>query len=60
MAAEKIASILEQAMDDMGLSEAEKDDKVAEMTAIVDEAVRSKTVPRAKQPARLHISESLG
>lgn len=60
IAARKIASILEQAMDDMGLSESEKDAKVSEMTAIVNEAVSSKTALRAKQPARLHTAESLG
>jgi hypothetical protein len=58
IAAEKIASILEKAMADMGLSEAQKDEKIAEMAAIVDSAVNAKIALRSKLPAQLRIVES--
>ncbi len=57
-AAQEIAAILEKAMDDMGLTEAQKDAKVAEMTAIVKEAIESKNDLRATQRERLHIAAS--
>jgi len=50
IAAGKIAAILEQAMDDMGLTDEEKDAKVAEMAAIAMEAVKAKTSRLATRP----------
>jgi len=42
-AAVKIAAILEQAMDDMGLTEEQKDAKTAEMAAIAMAAVKARS-----------------
>ena len=48
----KIAVIFEEQMTSMGLSEAEKNAKTAEMVAFVSEAVSAKLAPRAKQSER--------
>ena len=47
----KIAVIFEEQMTSMGLSETEKNARVAEFAAFVDSKVSSG--PRAKQPAQL-------
>lgn len=49
LAAEKIIAILEEAMNDMGLTEDQKEAKVAEMEAIAMDAVKSNTSLRAKR-----------
>jgi len=55
-ALQKIVSILEDQMADMGLTEKEKDAKTAELVAFVSEAVTSKLAPSAKPLTRLHTS----
>ena len=50
----KIAVIFEEQMTSMGLNEAEKNAKTAELVAFVSEAVRAKLAPRAKQSEPLH------
>ena len=54
----KIASIVEDQMTEMGLSEEEKNAKTAEFVAFVSDVVASKLAPDAKQPRQPH-SEAL-
>lgn len=51
----KIASILEEQMTAMGLSEEEKNSKTAELVSFVSDAVTSKLSPHAKQQEQRHI-----
>ena len=53
----KIANIFEEQMTSLGLSEKEKNARVAEFAAFVDSKVSS--APRAKQPARLQSADPL-
>lgn len=48
----KIANIFEEQMTSLGLSDEEKNARVADFAAFVDSKVSS--APRAKRPARLH------
>jgi hypothetical protein len=54
----KIAAIVEDQMTEMGLTEAEKNAKTAELVAFVNDVVTSKLAPDAKQPKQPH-SEAL-
>jgi hypothetical protein len=50
----KIAVIFEEQMTSIGLNEEEKNAKTAEFAAYVNDAVRAKLAPRAKQSEPLH------
>lgn len=55
----KIAVIFEEQMTSMGLNEEEKNAKTAEFVAYVNDAVRAKLAPRAKQSERLQTEADL-
>ena len=59
-AASKLAAILERAMDDMGLTKAEKNAKVERLHEIVNEIAGAKTDIRPKRQAQPHTEVSRG